>query len=48
MGSPVEALDGALAHAVQEDVVWVGGSLFVVGDVLRDAPGSIEGWPQMT
>ena len=32
---------------VQEDVIWVGGSLFVVGDVLRDAPGSIEGWPQM-
>ena len=48
MGAPVDALQGALAHAVQEDVIWVGGSLFVVGDVLRDAPGSIEGWPQMT
>ena len=47
MGSPLEALDGALAHGAKEDVVWVGGSLFVVGDVLRDAPGSIEGWPQM-
>ena len=47
MSSPLEALDGALAHGAKEDVVWVGGSLFVVGDVLRDAPESIEGWPRM-
>ena len=26
-------------------MIWVGGSLFVVGDVLRDAPASIPGWP---
>jgi len=45
-GSPVEALQGALASGAKEDVIWVGGSLFVVGDVLRDAPQIIEGWPQ--
>ena len=47
MDSPLEALRGALACGAREDVIWVGGSLFVVGNVLRDAPESIEGWPQM-
>ena len=47
LDSPLEALRGALASGASEDVIWVGGSLFVVGDVLRDAPGSIEGWPHM-
>ena len=32
MDAPLEALDGALAHGAKEDVFWVGGSLFVVGD----------------
>lgn len=41
----VEALKTALEMAENRDVVWVGGSLFVVGDVLRDAPGEVEGWP---
>ena len=47
MDSPLEALRGALASGAREDVIWVGGSLFVVGNVLRDAPESIERWPQM-
>ncbi len=42
---PVDALAAALAASNEWDVVWVGGSLFVVGDVLRDAPSEIEGWP---
>lgn len=41
----VEALKTAVEKAENRDVVWVGGSLFVVGDVLRDAPGVVEGWP---
>ena len=48
MDSPLEALQTALVSGAREDVIWVGGSLFVVGDVLRDAPESIEGWPQMS
>ena len=42
---PVEALAHALDAAGENDVIWVGGSLFVVGDVLRDAPRRIPGWP---
>lgn len=45
---PVDALASALASANERDVVWVGGSLFVVGDVLRDAPGELRGWPSDT
>ena len=45
MDAPLDALQSALAHGSVEDVIWVGGSLFVVGDVLRDAPASIPGWP---
>ena len=43
--SPVEALVHALDGAGEHDVIWVGGSLFVVGDVLRDAPQRIADWP---
>ena len=43
--SPVEALAHALDGAGEQDVIWVGGSLFVVGDVLRDAPQRIADWP---
>jgi len=43
--TPVAALQAVLHEAQERDVVWVGGSLFVVGDVLRDAPGVIPGWP---
>ena len=42
--SPLAALQAALKEAANSDVVWVGGSLFVIGDVLRDAPQSIDGW----
>ena len=45
---PVDALASALASANERDVVWVGGSLFVVGDVLRDAPSELHGWPSDT
>ena len=45
---PVDALASALASANERDVVWVGGSLFVVGDVLRDAPSELRGWPSDT
>jgi dihydrofolate synthase/folylpolyglutamate synthase len=41
----VEALKHALDNAESHDLVWVGGSLFVVGDVLRDAPDMVEDWP---
>ena len=41
---PVEALAYAMDAAGENDVIWVGGSLFVVGDVLRDAPQQIPGW----
>ncbi|MEC7693555.1 MAG: cyanophycin synthetase, partial [Bacteroidota bacterium] len=41
---PVEALVYAMDAAGENDVIWVGGSLFVVGDVLRDAPQQIPGW----
>ena len=44
--SPLQALRAALDEAQEADVVWVGGSLFVVGDVLRDAPALIPGWPE--
>jgi folylpolyglutamate synthase/dihydropteroate synthase len=43
--TPVAALLAVLDEAEERDVVWVGGSLFVVGDVLRDAPGVIPRWP---
>ena len=43
--SPIEALQYALNAGSEQDVIWVGGSLFVVGNVLRDAPRQIEGWP---
>ena len=43
--SPIEALQYALNAGSEQDVIWVGGSLFVVGNVLRDAPHQIEGWP---
>ena len=42
---PVKALERALMEASSEDVVWVGGSLFVVGDVLKDAPSVFAQWP---
>lgn len=42
--TPVTALQVALKEATDSDIVWVGGSLFVIGDVLRDAPHAIEGW----
>jgi len=42
---PVDALLAALRAARAEDVVWVGGSLFVVGDVLKDAPDVVPDWP---
>ena len=42
---PVAALAHALNAAGENDVIWVGGSLFVVGDVLRDAPQRIADWP---
>jgi dihydrofolate synthase/folylpolyglutamate synthase len=45
VSAPVEALAHALDAAGKNDVIWVGGSLFVVGDVLRDAPQRIEDWP---
>ncbi|MGB1384380.1 MAG: bifunctional folylpolyglutamate synthase/dihydrofolate synthase [Flavobacteriales bacterium] len=41
----VLALTWALEQSGRRDVIWVGGSLFVVGDVLREAPSKIEGWP---
>ena len=44
--SPVDALQLAWSRCEADDVIWVGGSLFVVGDVLRDAPGRIPGWPE--
>ena len=43
--TPVAALLAVLDEAEERDVIWVGGSLFVVGDLLRDAPGVIPGWP---
>lgn len=43
--TPVAALQAVLDEAEERDVIWVGGSLFVVGDVLRDASGVIPGWP---
>lgn len=43
--SPMAALEACLRRAAKEDVIWVGGSLFVVGDVLRDAPSHIDAWP---
>jgi dihydrofolate synthase / folylpolyglutamate synthase len=43
--SAVVALQRTFELADARDVVWVGGSLFVVGDVLRDAPTEIDGWP---
>ena len=42
---PVEALAHAMDASGENDVIWVGGSLFVVGDVLRDAPQRIADWP---
>jgi dihydrofolate synthase/folylpolyglutamate synthase len=42
--TPLAALRAALEEAAHSDIVWVGGSLFVIGDVLRDAPQAIEGW----
>lgn len=45
VSAPVEALAHALDAAGENDVIWVGGSLFVVGDVLRDAPQRIADWP---
>ena len=45
-GSPTDALNHALSQASLEDVVWVGGSLFVVGDVLKGAPNSVADWPE--
>jgi len=45
--TPLAALEAALAEANEQDVIWVGGSLFVVGDVLRDASGLVEGWPEV-
>ena len=45
VNAPVEALAHAMDAAGESDVIWVGGSLFVVGDVLRDAPKRIADWP---
>ena len=45
--TPLSALRAALKSADEQDVVWVGGSLFVVGDVLRDAPGQVREWPSL-
>ena len=45
VSAPVQALAHALDAAGENDVIWVGGSLFVVGDVLRDAPQRIADWP---
>ena len=45
LDSPVLALEAALNAANAEDVIWVGGSLFVVGDVLRAAPAVWPEWP---
>ena len=44
VNAPAEALAHAMDAARESDVIWVGGSLFVVGDVLRDAPKRIAGW----
>lgn len=45
ISDPTEALSKAMELACQEDVIFVGGSLFVVGDVLRAAPLKIPTWP---
>jgi dihydrofolate synthase/folylpolyglutamate synthase len=41
----LDAVQAAIRGASIHDLIWVGGSLFVVGDVLRDAPEQVAGWP---
>jgi dihydrofolate synthase/folylpolyglutamate synthase len=43
--SPAEALRHCIEEGLENDVIWVGGSLFVVGDALRDAPSVVPNWP---
>lgn len=43
--SPAEALKHCIEEGRENDVIWVGGSLFVVGDALRDAPSVVPNWP---